>query len=105
MCSCEPRLVLRETGSDLSKVHREQRQDTVEAAARVAKTCREVRRVHVVLNERPAYDEIARYRQVADDRDLDMAVDGAGTVSLRSRDATVASRTASQVRGSGGVET
>lgn len=103
--SREERLILRETGADVSKVLERQRQDAVEAAARVARSCRDVRRVHVVLKERPDYREISRYRRVAEDNGLDMAIDGAGTVSLRSRDATVESRTADQVRRSGGVET
>lgn len=84
-CSCEPRLVLPETGADVSRVRRGQRQDTFELAARLATKNRAIRRVHVVLSERPGYDEIAGYRLVAEDGGLDMSVDGTGMVSLRPR--------------------
>ncbi len=47
----------------------------------------------MVLNERPPYEEIVRFRQVAVAQDLDMTVDGSGTISMWRHDQTGLPRT------------
>lgn len=61
---------------------RAQRQEVVARAAHAAHVDGRITRIHVVLNERPPYEEIARFRQVAEAQDLEMTVDGSGTVSM-----------------------
>ncbi len=103
-CCYEPRLMLAEDGRDVSGIRRRQRQDAVVAAGRIVRSCRDVRRVHVVLGERPAYDEIAEFRQVAEAQDLEMSVDGSGTVSMRPRSTAPAPDALGQVRRRGGAQ-
>ena len=80
--------MLSEQDEHTSSILRAQRQEVVARAAHAAHVDSRITRIHVVLNERPPYQEIAGYRQVAEAQDLDMTVDGSGTVSMWRHDQT-----------------
>ena len=84
----ESSLVLPEQNEHTSSILRAQRQEAVARAAHAAHVDGRITRIHVVLNERPPYREIAGYRQVAEAQDLAMTVDGSGTVSMWRHDQT-----------------
>ena len=84
----ESSLVLPEQDECTTSIRRAQRHEVVARAAHAAHADDRITRIHVVLNERPAYEEIASFRQVAEAQDLDMTVDGAGTVSMWRHDQT-----------------
>ena len=88
VCDRESGLVLSEQDEHTKSILQAQRQEVVARAAHAAHVDGTITRIHVVLNERPAYEEIARFRQVAESQDLDMTVDGSGTVSMRRHDRT-----------------
>ena len=81
-CYRESSLVLSERDVNTPSILRAQRQEVVARAAHAAHADGRITRIHVVLNERPAYEEIAGFRQVAEAQDLEMTVDGSGTVSM-----------------------
>lgn len=92
-CDRESRLVLSEQDDNTPGVLRAQRQAVIARAAHATHLNGHITKVHVVLNERPPYEEIARYRQVAKDQDLDMTVDGSGTISMWRHDPSGLRRT------------
>jgi len=57
----------------------------IAAACGLASSRQGPRGVRVVLNRRPTYDEIVRYRERAAARGVDLAVDGRGVVTIRPR--------------------
>jgi len=80
--------VLSGRNENKTSILRAQRQEVVARAAHAAHVDGRITRIHVVLNERPPYQEIAGYRQVAEAQDLAMTVDGSGTVSMWRHDQT-----------------
>ena len=86
---CDSSLVLSEQDERTPSILRAQRQEVVARAAHAAHADGRITRIHVVLNERPPYEEIVRFRQVAVAQDLDMTVDGSGTVSMWRHDQQV----------------
>lgn len=80
-----PRIAVPECAADDAARGRSQRTDLLKMAARMTRRNPDIRRVMVVLNDRPAFDEIVEYRQIAEAEDVAMSIDGSGTVSFRRR--------------------